>query len=252
MIDDGSTDNSHKILTSLSDEYNFIYQHQENKGLIETLNDVLNIVQGNYFCMLGSDDYFVKNKIELQVSFFINHQEFALCYGNITFIDSNGNIRKNGKTKHFKSGYIFNDLLYKCFIPLPSVMVKTDIIKEYGFDERFFLEDYPLWLKISQKYKMGYIKQPLTFYRQHGNNVSKNMVQMIKEVETILLDYKDNQNYKKVMSKWYLRWFSDLSKTSNLEYTYEYMQKAMATSFFKIRFIKGLLKYVLKSRANKA
>lgn len=246
VIDDGSQDKSHSILTDLSNNYGFKYIHRENKGLIKTLNEALQYANGDYITMLGSDDFYEKEKISLQMNFLKKNSEYVLCYGNINFIDSSGFVIKQGKTKHFKEGFVFNDLLYQCFIPLPTVMIKKTVLLEYGFDERFFLEDYPLWLKISKKYKIGYIKDILTNYRLHDSNVSGNMLKMINEVERILFDWKDDLEYKKAINKWYYRWFCDLSKTEFLTETKEYMMKAMPSSFYKFRFIRSSFRYFFK------
>ena len=246
VIDDGSSDGSHDLLTKLSRQHNFKYVHRENKGLIATLNEALELVNGTYFTMLGSDDYFEKDKLKLQVEYFKHNPEVALCYGELTYIDDKGTVKKKAKTKHYKNGMVFKKLLNSCFIPLPTVMLKTDVVKEFGgFDSRFFLEDYPLWLKITQKYPVGHINKNLTFYRLHNNNVSSNIVKMVKEVERILEDYNEDSSYKNAMSKNYLRWFADLSKTKYKDDTYQYMLKALPGSFYKPRFIRSALRYFL-------
>jgi alpha-1,3-rhamnosyltransferase len=245
VIDDGSSDNSHNILINLQKKYHFTYIHRKNKGLIKTLNEALELSKGEYFTMLGSDDYYKNNKLELQINFFKKNPDYVLCYGNITFIDSNGEILKNGKIKKFKSGKIFNDLLYENFIPLPTIMLKTSIIKEFKFDEKFFLEDYPLLLKIAKKYKIGFLENSLTFYRLHENNVSSNIIKMITEVENILAIYKTEIGYKKAISKWYLRWFTDLAKTNYKDFTYKYMIKSLPSSFYKPKFLKAVFRYFL-------
>jgi alpha-1,3-rhamnosyltransferase len=247
VIDDGSKDGSNELISKLKQEFNFYYIHRKNKGLIKTLNEALSLAKGDYISMLGSDDYFYETKIEKQVSFFEQNRDFALCYSNLTYIDKDDKIIKEGKTKHFKTGFVFSDLINKNFIPLPTVMISADVIREAGgFDERFFLEDYPLWLKISQKYKIGFLLESLTYYRLHDNNVSNNLFKMIKEVEKILNDYNHLKEYKKSISKQYLRWFSDLLKTDLKAETKEYMDKALPSSWYKPRFIKNYIKYFLK------
>jgi alpha-1,3-rhamnosyltransferase len=244
VIDDGSTDGSNELLKELAAVYNFKYIHRPNKGLIPTLNEALSLISGEYFAMLGSDDYYAANKTELQVDFFRENTETALCYGGVTYINADGQIKKKGKTKHYRSGLVFNAILKTNFIPLPTVMLRTDAVKEAGgFDERFFLEDYPLWLKITKRYPIGYIKENLTFYRLHNSNVSSNIVKMIKEVERILEDWKEEPSYKSVMAKNYLRWFADLSKTGFKKETCEYMKKALPASFYRIRFLKSVWRY---------
>lgn len=247
IIDDGSTDGSHDLILELQKKYNFKYIHRPNKGLIKTLNEALEIAKGEYICWGGSDDIFLKDKAERQVAFLKENPDFVLCYGKMTFINNQGGIIKNAKSKHSRSGFVFDSLLQRCFITLPTVMIKTSIIREFGgFDERFFLEDYPLWLKISKKYQIGFLDEFLTYYRLHDSNVSSNLVKMVKEVERILYDWKDEPIYEKTIAKWYYRWFCDLVKTNNRQETKEYMSKALARSFYKPRFIKNAFKFYIK------
>jgi alpha-1,3-rhamnosyltransferase len=82
----------------MSEKYSFRYIHRPNKGLIKTLNEALSLSHGVFFTMLGSDDYYIQNKIELQVDFFNRFNDYAICYGNTISIDKNGKIGKKGKT----------------------------------------------------------------------------------------------------------------------------------------------------------
>ena len=249
VIDDGSKDGSHEIISGLQKKYNFNYIHRPNKGLIKTLNEALEIANGEYICWGGSDDYFALDKVEKQVEFFKGHPDYAVCYGKMIYIDDNGNMKKEAKIKYNESGFVFDKLLYRNFITLPTVMVKTSVIKEFGgFDERFFLEDYPLWLKISKKYKIGFLNELLTYYRLHASNVSGDLFKMVKEIEYILSDYKNEPSYKKAIKILYYRWFCDLSKHDNLEMTKEYMKRSFLYSFFKPRYIRSAIRYYLKAR----
>ncbi|MBA1438790.1 MAG: glycosyltransferase [Epsilonproteobacteria bacterium] len=254
IINDGSSDKTHEKIMEKEEAcrnrfVKFTYLNRENKGLINTLNEALNLTHGEYFSMLGSDDYYYRNKIEKQIDFFKNNVQYALHYGNVTFVNSKSQIIKNGKTKSFKSGFVFDKLIYKNFIPLPSVMVKTKIVKEIGgFDTRFFLEDYPLWLKIAKKYKIGFTTDSLTHYRVHNTQASGNILKMIKETEKILLDWKAEKYYKHAINQLYLRWFSDLVKTKHIKEAEYYMLKALPSSFYKPRFIRNYIKLYLKKR----
>jgi hypothetical protein len=48
------------------------------------------------------------------------------------------------------------------------------------------------------------------------------------------------------MEKQYFRWFCDLVKTDLKEETDEYMKKALPSSWYKLRFLKNYLKYLIK------
>ena len=50
VIDDGSTDSSPEILEKLSSELRFTYVHRENRGVVATMNELLSMARGKYFC----------------------------------------------------------------------------------------------------------------------------------------------------------------------------------------------------------
>ena len=57
-----------------------------------------------------------------------------------------------------------------------TVIIRRDLLLRInGFDERFkLLEDWPLWLKITEAgYKIYYLDRPLVYYRVHNNNLSQ-------------------------------------------------------------------------------
>ena len=71
--------------------------------------------------------------------------------------------RVNQKKIHQKSGGVFQRCLKLCLISPSAVMIERGVLEEMnGFDENFVVcEDYDLWLKITSKYEVGYIKEPL-------------------------------------------------------------------------------------------
>ena len=70
----------------------------------------------------------------------------------------------NPMKKHFKpSGEIFEPSLKLCVVSPSAVVVKRSLLEEVGlFDEEFpVCEDYDLWLRISLKYPIWLIPEPL-------------------------------------------------------------------------------------------
>ena len=60
-VDDGSTDNSGKILDKYSNKYpNLKVIHQENQGLSEARNTAMKYVTGKYTMFVDSDDFIAK------------------------------------------------------------------------------------------------------------------------------------------------------------------------------------------------
>lgn len=249
VIDDGSKDNSVEILKDLQKEFDFQLISRENRGLITTLNEGLALSKGKYFCVVASDDVFMLNKIEIQVTCMEQNPEYALCFGKMKIIDENSKYVKDLKNSHAKSGNVFYDLFSRNFVTAPTVMLKkSHLIEVGGYSSDFSIEDYPLWLKISQKYQIGFVDEFLVNYRIHGNNMSSNLVKMIKQTELVLDSFNIDKKTQKSLDKMYYRWFCDLSKTEFLEETKKYMIKAMPSSFYKPRFMRSALRYYFQKR----
>lgn len=246
VVDDGSQDNSVKIINDLNEKYNFKFFPQKNKGLIKTLNNTIeNYTKGKYICCVASDDYFHEEKIEKQVSFLEDNNHYQMCYTNVITIDNDNNFIERISSKRYKSGDLF-ELIYsgKMYIPAPSVMFTRNIYnKVNGYSTEYKIEDLAMWLKISLQTKIGHIDEYLTYYRLHDNNTHKKTVFMIKETEKILLSFINEKEYcKKYMGKWYLKWFGYLCIENKKEAKY-YLRKSLR-NFYNYKFIKSFFRYL--------
>ena len=71
------------------------------------------------------------------------------------------------------------------FYPSSSVVSKKEIIEEMGgYDNQYVFEDYTMWIKIAYKYKIGYINEPLVFYRFSPNSLSRSAESYEKVIES--------------------------------------------------------------------
>ncbi|MBK9638742.1 MAG: glycosyltransferase family 2 protein [Bacteroidetes bacterium] len=68
VINDGSTDGTQEILNQF--EGKIIVIRQKNAGQADARNHGLTIAKGKYIALLDSDDLFIPEKIEKQISFF--------------------------------------------------------------------------------------------------------------------------------------------------------------------------------------
>ena len=61
VMNDGSTDNSIKVIHKYKDHITIV--DRENKGIVRTRNEAIQLAKGKYLCFLDADDYFDKNYI---------------------------------------------------------------------------------------------------------------------------------------------------------------------------------------------
>jgi len=160
VVDDGSTDTDRKILDCYSGEIKVIYQ--THSGVSKARNTGIHAAQGNYITFLDSDDLWNYCKLEKQIQFFSSNQDYQVCYSDEIWI-RNGKRVNPGKKHRKYSGWIFEYCLPLCIISPSSVMIKGDVFDEVGlFDESLpACEDYDLWLRISAKYPIYFLEEPL-------------------------------------------------------------------------------------------
>ena len=160
VVDDGSTDGTKEWFSEM---YPLVhYTYQVNSGVSSARNTGINSARGNWIALLDSDDEWLPDKLELQVKLLQNNAELRFCHTNEIWI-RNG-VRINQMKKHQKyGGNIFNKCLDICRISPSSSLFHTSVIKDVGlFDESLNVcEDYDLWLRITAKYPVLFLDQPL-------------------------------------------------------------------------------------------
>jgi GT2 family glycosyltransferase len=187
IIDDCSPNPEPKrVVKQWIDRENYpceFYEHEVNYGVCKTLNQVLELAKGKY--IFGcSDDIISFNKIftEIEILESLN-DSFAATYSDAFIIDENGKFLKDmfiSKNRidlvSAPSGEIFYDLCNGNFLPMMSMMFKTELIKKIGgFDERLEYEDFDLHLRLFKQFKIYYIDSPLSFYRVHSSSLVNNI-----------------------------------------------------------------------------
>lgn len=247
VIDDGSKDASPQIIHKLSKKYNFKFIHRPNRGLSATLNECIELSKGKYVSVCASDDKLKLDKVEKQVKFMENNLHYGMCYGKVILFEDNGN-ETPLEIKHSRGGWIFDDLIVNQFhIPAVSNMIRKSVFQDVGvFDENLWVEDWDMWLRIANKYQIGYLDEYLAYYRQHETNISKQGWKMYEAKVSALKKWKELDNYDQIMKIWQLKWFRALSRDYKSE-AKKYLPVALK-NIFNINSIIGIVKYFFMSR----
>ena len=161
VIDDASIDDTEERLREFSGRIKVIKNHV-NRGVSAARNRGINESVGRYIALLDSDDYWLKEKLKVQVEFFRQNPDAVICQAQEMWIRKGK--RVNPAQKHLKpSGDIFVPSLKLCLVSPSAVMFKKSLLDEVGmFDETFpVCEDYDLWLRIAFKYPVYLIDKDL-------------------------------------------------------------------------------------------
>ena len=78
-------------------------------------------------------------------------------------------------------------------------MIRRKVMNEVGgYWEGFECQDgYDIWLKITKLYEVGNINLPLFYYRQHGNNLTKNELKILHTRHRMIEKSINESNDKK-------------------------------------------------------
>lgn len=179
VADDNSTDGSAELLNELSIKHNFIFLSSKiNMGLNNNILRTLSSVQGEYVSILASDDYIALNKIELQVEYLLSSGDdgvYATGYAKLgeseNLIILNKVFAENDKKKILDYVYSYDygaPLLQSGLFKKSLVLDLVQLWKNYKSDDWSFL------IKSFEQYNIGFINQPLFYYRLHNTNTHKN------------------------------------------------------------------------------
>ena len=198
VVDDGSTDGTETMIKS---DYDFVkFIKQKNKGVSAARNIGIEVSIGEWICFLDSDDEWKKDKLEKQINAMKSNPGYKFFHSNEIWI-KNG-IRINQKKKHKKyGGDIFDKCLDMCRISPSSVMIDKTVFDEVGnFNEDLVVcEDYELWLRICDKYRVFFIDEPLIIkYGGHQGQLSYSIESIenhrIKALEYLILENLNRKN----------------------------------------------------------
>lgn len=175
VIDDGSTDNSLKIIESYASKYsNIQFVTRENKGLVRTLNEALSLCRAKYIARMDADDIVLPDRFSKQVSYLDEHVDVAIVGSGFNIIDESDVILSTSQppvgVKKIRAYTLFGSPI--CH---PSVMVRGDIVYNghYIYEDEYLCEDYCLWLRILSKFEVNNIDSILMSYRINKRSVSR-------------------------------------------------------------------------------
>ena len=161
VIDDGSTDQTKKVLNIYRDEI-IILKNKVNKGLPYSINKGIKNSKGRFIVRLDSDDYVNINFLYILKIFLIENQDIDAVSCDYYLVDDKEKIltRNNCLKKPIGCGIMFRI---------------QHLINLGLYDEKFLLhEDKDLRLRFLDKYNIFRVPLPLYRYRKHEKNITNN------------------------------------------------------------------------------
>jgi glycosyltransferase involved in cell wall biosynthesis len=197
VIDDGSTDATHEVVGSFSDPRVRLHRRLENKGLVFTLNEGLEIARASLVARQDADDLCHPRRLAIQCRYMSSHRGMDAVASSALLIDERG--CRRGRLRIPGSSSQLNwDLCFRNPIPHSSVMLrKEQVLKKFGgYPESPSSEDYALWSKIAGTGRFGLIEDTLISYRIHAASIMKSSGKGEAEISTIR-----RENMERVIGK---------------------------------------------------
>jgi glycosyltransferase involved in cell wall biosynthesis len=179
VVDDGSTDDSKEILLSFGDS--IILVEQENAGVAAARNRGSEIATGGFLAFLDADDYWHPDKLEKQMHKFSSDAEIGFVHCGSTYVDENG--KRNHDYITGEEGWVADELLrFEAVVIANTLVIKRELFAQIGgFDTTRELhpsEDWDICYRLSRLCKLGFVREPLLYYRQHGAGGHTNIARM--------------------------------------------------------------------------
>lgn len=179
IINDGSTDDTlEKLERYKTIESIIILNNEKNLGVAETRNRGIAIARGKYISFLDTDDWWTPDKLKRQIEL-IEEKNCVLTYTARELFDDDGN--PIGNIIPVREEISYEALVKHNIINCSSVLMATEVAREFYMQHDDSHEDYLMWLKVLRKYKFAYgINEPLLKYRLSTSGKSRNKLKSAK------------------------------------------------------------------------
>ena len=180
VSDDGSSDNTIKILKSYNDSRIKIFNHQGKINPVYSFNHVGNVMynfenalknaKGDYIFLSDQDDVWCDNKVKLCVE---GLKDNALVLTNFSITDEKLNVlQEKYYTKCPASKSNFKNILTPPFAGCVMAFRKETLEKILPFPDSVWLHDLWIGLVINKYWNVGFIDEPLILHRLNESNTS--------------------------------------------------------------------------------
>ncbi|WP_281699511.1 glycosyltransferase family 2 protein [Cetobacterium somerae] len=198
IVDDCSTDESPKIIKEYSKiDHRIKYlRNEKNSGPAITRNRGLDIAKGKYIAFLDSDDFWDKQKLELQIDF-MEKNNLSITHSDYFFTDCSGKIIKKLETS--------NEIDYKKLLRGNQFKTMTMMMKKSFIGNtklpNIKHEDYAFFLDLLKKQVVSKkVPNSLAMCRLREKSVSSNKMKSAIWTWNI---YRKYEKFKLVKSLYY-------------------------------------------------
>lgn len=236
VVDDCSKDNTVEVLKSIKDDRFKIIELEKNSGACVARNVGVENAQGDYIAFQDSDDEWLLDKLEKQMAIFEKEKvDLVFCAFN------RFGLGKNFTCPKLSEGIVERKtLLEDSRISTQTLVGKKECFENVKFDpEMPRLQDYDITIRLSKKYSIYFVNEPLVNMYVQNDSISISKNKMIRAETIIFSKYKDDIEKYKDFKYHNMLGLASAKRKSGYKSSYEYK------TLYKMKpSVSSLLKYI--------
>lgn len=185
IIDDGSSDSTAESVRQWIAEngvgLSITFKSRANRGVTSTLNELVDLSDGELIAVLASDDLLRENSLLERYRYLEQHPEKMAVFSDCIVVDEDDQLLHQSAIRDLRGGrkerYNSDSGLRKEIIQNWSVtggcfLARRAVYDSLRYNETLAVEDRDFYLKLVARNQLGFIDKPLIAYRLHGSSTS--------------------------------------------------------------------------------
>jgi len=175
IINDGSTDNSEKIIKNYQEKDDrIILLTQNNQGVTKSLNKGIRNCRGKYIARMDADDVCAPKRFELQLEYLEKYPNTDIVGCLVSLISEKGKLIRSLDDLPLEDYQIKWHLIFGSPLIHPALMIRRRIFDDIGYydDSLNVAQDIELWRRLSHHIKFYNIPERLFDLRIHKESTS--------------------------------------------------------------------------------
>ena len=180
VVDDGSVDASRSIVEQfVREDRRYRLIRASHQGIVAALQLGVASCRGEFVARLDGDDVMDRSRLRLQVDALTADPTLAAVGSHVRIfprkkVQAGRRAYEEWLNSLVTPAQVLADAFVECPIAHPSLMIRTAVLREHGYRDRGWAEDYDLVLRLlAAGARIGVVPEVLLHWRDSENRLSR-------------------------------------------------------------------------------